>query len=228
MPTDRRAESAAQAHVRPPRQQRSRESFERVLAAGLDVLADGGYEGFTIGEVARRAGVAVGTIYGRFGNKDALFRALQDRILDRIDADQAERFRALTEGSRTADDVVRGAVGEVARIFDRHAALLRVVMLRGAVDPAVLARGSASSQALARDFARTLIARRDDLGHPDPELAADVCFRMVYDVLARRVMYGPTFESGRALEWDELVGELTTACSAYLGLAPRPARPASP
>lgn len=224
MPTDGASEAtSAQTHLRPPRQQRSRESFERVLAAGLEVLADRGYEGFTIGEVARRAGVAVGTIYGRFGNKDALFRALQDRILDRIDADQAERFRALTEGSRSADEMVRGAVEEVARIFDRHAALLRVVMLRGAVDAAVLARGSASSQALARDFTRTLITRRDELGHPAPELAADVCFRMVYDVLARRVMYGPTFESGRALGWDELVGELANACSAYLGLAPRSA-----
>ena len=187
-----------------PRQQRSRESFERVLAAGLELLAEGGYEAFTISDVARRAGVAVGTIYGRFGNKDALFHALQDRILDAIEADQAERFQALAESDRTAGEVVRGAV-----------------------DPAVLARGSASSQALAGDFTAALTSRRDELGHPDPDLAADVCFRMVYDVLARRVMYGPTFESGRALDWDQVVGELATACTAYLG-APPPAPAGGP
>ena len=41
-------------------------------------------------------------------------------------------------------------------------------------------------------------------------------FRTVYDVLARRTIYGPTFESAVDLPWDELVGELGEACSAYL------------
>jgi hypothetical protein len=94
------------------------------------------------------------------------------------------------------------------------------MMLRGAVDPDVLERGRTSSQRFASAFAAAVLTDRDAIVHPKPELAADVCFRMVCDVLARRVMYGPTFESAITLGWDEMVSELGEACSAYL-LAPQ-------
>ncbi len=35
-------------------------------------------------------------------------------------------------------------------------------------------------------------------------------------MLARQVMYGPTFESSNQIEWDELVAELTAAALDYL------------
>ena len=61
----------AHTGLRPPQQRRSRESLERILRAGADVLADRGYDGFTIGEVSRKAKVSVGSVYGRFESKDA-------------------------------------------------------------------------------------------------------------------------------------------------------------
>jgi AcrR family transcriptional regulator len=201
--------------LRPPRQRRSRESLERVVAAGTALLVEGGYEAFTITEVAKRARVSVGSLYGRFQSKDGLFHELQARALEAIEADQEALLERDWSG-RDADALVRAAVGAVAEIFRRHSALLRVMMLRGAVDPDVLARGRASSQRLASAFAAALLTHRGAIAHPRPELATDVCFRMVYDVLARRVMYGPTFESALTLSWDELVGELGEACSAYL------------
>jgi AcrR family transcriptional regulator len=201
--------------LRPPQQRRSRESLERALAAGIELLEQGGYEAFTITEVARRAKVSVGTLYGRFQSKDGLFHEIQARALEAIEADQdallARDWSALDAGA-----LVHAAVEAVAEVFRRHAALLRVMMLRGATDPDVLARGRASSQRFAGAFTDALLTRRAAIVHPAPELAADVCFRMVYDVLARRIMYGPTFESAVSLAWDELVRELGEACAAYL------------
>lgn len=216
--------SSSQPLLRPPRQRRSRESLERALAAGTELLIEGGYEAFTITEVAKRAKVSVGSLYGRFQSKDGLFHEIQARALEAIEADQD----ALLDRDWTglaADAAVRAAVEAVAEVFRRHAALLRVMMLRGAVDPDVLERGRASSQRFASAFAAALLPRQDAIVHPKPELAADVCFRMVYDVLARRVMYGPTFESAVTLSWEDLVGELGEACSAYL-LRPAAARKA--
>jgi AcrR family transcriptional regulator len=203
------------AGLRPPQQRRSRESLERVLAAGIALLQEGGYDAFTITEVARRAKVSVGSLYGRFPSKDALFHELQARALEGIEADQ-QRLLGADWDDLAAPALVHAAVGAVAEVFRRHAALLRVMMLRGASDPDVLARGRASSQHLADAFTRALLRQREAIAHPAPELAADVCFRMVYDVLARRVMYGPTFESAVELGWDELVRELGEACAAYL------------
>lgn len=47
----------------------------RLLQAALELLAERGYRGATTKEVARRAGVSEVTLFRRFGNKEALFKA---------------------------------------------------------------------------------------------------------------------------------------------------------
>ena len=89
-------------------------------------------------------------------------------------------------------------------------------MQRGAVDDVVADRGSASLSTLAEQFKAVLLTRRMDITHPDPELAVDIAYRMAYCTVARQVMYGPTFESQRLVEWDDLVHQLGVASAAYL------------
>jgi hypothetical protein len=132
-----------------------------------------------------------------------------------------ERLAAASPGpdlSAEADlaEAVTHAVHGLADRMRRERRLLRAFMLRGAVDANIAGPGSRSSQAVAAAFSETVLARRAEIGHTDPELAADIAFRMVYDVLARQVMYGPTFESPRPVAWDRLVDELIRACVAYL------------
>jgi hypothetical protein len=86
----------------------------------------------------------------------------------------------------------------------------------GAVDDEIARRGSESSIDLARQFEETVLHHRNELCHPDPEKAVDVAFRMAYCTFARQVMYGPTFESNTAIDWDDLVEEVGAACAAYL------------
>ena len=199
--------------IRPPQQRRSRESLERVLKAGERVLTDKGYEGFTIGEVSRRAKVSIGSVYGRFDNKDALIRAIHLRMMERLTGPE-EDFAA-DPGDDLATVVVQG-VHALADSMDRERRLLRVFMVRGAVDPSIARPGSEASRATGRAFKSAVLVRREEIGHRDPDLAADIAFRMVYDVLARQVMHGPTFESDRMVGWSELVDELVVAVLAYL------------
>ena len=52
-----------------------------IIDAGMDLLAQHGFEGTKLSEVARRAGISKGTIYLYFESKEALFEAaLQDRM----------------------------------------------------------------------------------------------------------------------------------------------------
>ncbi len=69
---------------------------------------------------------------------------------------------------------------------------------------------------LARAFERFLLDAVRRCGHPQPDLAADVAFRMVYATLTRRIMSGPTFESETTMSWEVLAGEVAAACAAYL------------
>jgi AcrR family transcriptional regulator len=203
--------------VRPPQQRRSRESLERVLQAGEELLAERGYEGFTIAEVSRKAKVSVGSVYGRFENKDALVYAIHRRLIVRLNEPSGDEAQPIADDP---DLDLRGAVEKVTRLLadrmDRDRALLRAFMLRAAVDPNIARPGSEGSQAFGRAFKAALLARRREIGHPDPELAADIAYRMAYDVLTRHVMYGPTFESDTEHTWDELVDELILASVAYL------------
>ena len=50
--------AAADLEVRPPKQRRSREAWNRVLDAGVAILEEGGYDAFTIAAVCERAAVA--------------------------------------------------------------------------------------------------------------------------------------------------------------------------
>lgn len=186
------------------------------MKAGAKLLAQKGYEGFTVAEVSRKAKVSVGSVYGRFESKDALVYAIHRRMLERLSApvDVDEQI------ARNPDLDLPAAITEAVRVFaagmDSERDLLRAFMLRGAVDPRIHKPGSGSSRQAARGFKAVVLARRNQIDHPDPELAADIAFRMVYDVLARHVMYGPAFESDTKRSWDELVTEITRAALAYL------------
>jgi AcrR family transcriptional regulator len=202
--------------VRPPQQRRSRESLERVLTAGERVLADNGYEGFTIGEVSRRARVSVGSVYARFDNKEALIHAIHARMMERLTPPEQDVAGASDDPGADLATVVARGVHALAGRMGRERELLRAFMVRGAVDPSIAAPGSEASRATARAFKTAVLAHRGEIGHDDPELAADIAFRLVYDVLARQVMHGPTFESDRMVAWDDLVEELIAALLAYL------------
>jgi AcrR family transcriptional regulator len=202
--------------IHPPRQERSRASFERVLVAGAKLLEERGYESFTLAEVSRRAKVSIGSIYGRVRSKDDLIQAIHARAMAQLAAEQREAIAATGSGRLTTAELVAEAVREFAAPIRKHARLLSVFMHRGAVDEEIAAAGSASSREAGRRFEELVLARRDEIVHPDPERAVDVAFRMTYCTLARQIMYGPTFESERAIAWDDLVDELAIACASYL------------
>jgi AcrR family transcriptional regulator len=210
----------SEASVRVPKQKRSQESLERVLDASIRLLAEEGFDAFTIQDVSQRADVSVGAIYARFGSKESLLRAVHRHAMESLEP--AQDALAVVDG-RPAADVIAEAVRAVAEIFRTNKGLLRAFMHLGAVDDEIARRGSQSSSALAQRFKAAVLLHRDEIEHPDPEKAVDVAFRMAYCTFARQVMYGPTFESDRPIAWDELVNEVGAACAAYL-LAGRPAR----
>jgi AcrR family transcriptional regulator len=94
-----------------PRQARSRETERKLIGAVLALLDEGGLERCTAPALAERAGVAVGTIYARYADKDALIAAalLQMASLDDGAADAG--FRAWAED---ADDL-RDLLARIAR-----------------------------------------------------------------------------------------------------------------
>ena len=70
--------SAAEAPIElitRPKRADARRNYEKVLAAARDAFAAGG-EATSLEEIARRAGVGIGTLYRHFPNRQALVEAL--------------------------------------------------------------------------------------------------------------------------------------------------------
>ncbi|EIE97071.1 TetR/AcrR family transcriptional regulator [Saccharomonospora glauca] len=80
---------------RQPVQQRSARRVERMLDASAELLDEVGYEGLTTTLIAKRAGVAVGSLYQFFPDKRAVVQALTQRNLDRFIAAVNERLETL-------------------------------------------------------------------------------------------------------------------------------------
>jgi AcrR family transcriptional regulator len=201
--------------VRPPKQRRSRESYERVLDAAHVLLEENGFDGFTVQEVAQRSGVSVGALYERFGNKETLLRSVHARLMA-VMTQAGDAAVARTDPQSGAEAAIGTAIASVALVMRQNRKALRAFMHLGAVDEVISARGSESSVAQSMAFKRALMPYVADFRHPDPAVALDVAFRVTYSTLARQVMYGPVFESDRRLSWKRLVEELSALCSAYL------------
>jgi AcrR family transcriptional regulator len=69
---------------RVPRQRRSRETRDRVLDAAEQLLVEDGSAGLTTTRIAERAGVAVGSVYAYFADRDGVAEALALRHWQRF------------------------------------------------------------------------------------------------------------------------------------------------
>jgi AcrR family transcriptional regulator len=68
-------ETSAQALISRPKRADARRNYEKVLAAAREAFAEGG-ESTALEEIARRAGVGIGTLYRHFPNRQALLEAI--------------------------------------------------------------------------------------------------------------------------------------------------------
>jgi AcrR family transcriptional regulator len=93
-------------------EQRKADQRERIVAAAMDQLADGGYASATVQAVAKRAGVATGSVYRHFPSKSELFAEVFRRASQR----EVEVFEhATTDDGRSACERVAAATEAFAR-----------------------------------------------------------------------------------------------------------------
>ncbi|GLY64140.1 TetR/AcrR family transcriptional regulator [Amycolatopsis taiwanensis] len=77
---------------RQPVQQRSAKRVELMLDASAQLIDEIGYDALTTTLIAKRAGVAVGSLYQFFPDKRAVVRALTQRNVDRFLTEVGERL----------------------------------------------------------------------------------------------------------------------------------------
>lgn len=149
-------------------QSRTLKTRARLVDAAEEIIAETGYAGLRVDEVARRAGVAKGTFFAHFKDKDALMDRLIgariDAFLDQIEGAPAPNSPAalvaalmplmqFMSSERYVFDVIirySGAaaaeeIGPIAMTFERFVAVMARGLATGPfrqdVDPELLAEG---------------------------------------------------------------------------------------
>lgn len=84
--------------VTPPKQDRSRATRQRLLAAAVACLAEHGWAGSTVSVVAERAGVSRGAAQHHFPTREDLFTAAVEYVAE----ERSTALRALAPQSRAA------------------------------------------------------------------------------------------------------------------------------
>jgi AcrR family transcriptional regulator len=148
------------------RAQKSAARREAILAAALDEFSLQGFAAARLDDVARRAGVAKGTIYLHFRDKEALFQELIRSVLS--------PFVGTLELALKRDVPVRVLIGEVIELFvkevygTRRKDVIRLILSEGSRFPhlaefyyrEVLSRVMAA----VRDLMRRALARGEISG----------------------------------------------------------------
>jgi AcrR family transcriptional regulator len=157
----------------PARQGRSRESLERLVQATVGILNKDGLEGATIPRIAARAGLAAGTVYRRFPDKDALLREVCLRLVEQNAQAQDTWLSPERWQASTLRELCHSLV---ARVIKTHAAHHRLILSLGLfatqdADAGFVKKIHRMQQRSLQRLADLLLTRRQDICHPHPEAA---------------------------------------------------------
>lgn len=206
----------------PPRQARSRETLKRLLDAAEKVIARHGLEGATLPRIARQARVSPANVYRRFRDKDALIAAVFSRFSDMQaeHADQtidSEPIRKM--GLRP---FVRQWIGALVASYRAQAGLMRATIeysRKNAERPFIKRQVQLEGRSFDK-MAEALLIFRDEIRHPDPELAVRWAMLMPGFALRELLLFDKANLTGRLVPMDDpqLQEELVRAFLGYLGV----------
>jgi AcrR family transcriptional regulator len=126
-------EAGPESLIARPKRADARRNYEKVLAAARQAFAEGG-ESTALEEIARRAGVGIGTLYRHFPNRQALLEALYVNEVEEVCCSAAqlehrdpwEALNAWFERVLAYLATKQALAQELLNYFDRDAALFRV------------------------------------------------------------------------------------------------------
>ncbi|MGQ4728577.1 TetR/AcrR family transcriptional regulator [Streptomyces sp. Ju416(a)] len=202
-------------HAKRPgkRDERSRRTREKIVAAALELFVAQGYGATSLQEVADRAGVAVQTVYFVFRNKRTLFKDVVDTAIagdvEPVATMDRDWFRAAC-AEPTAAGQLRAHVRGVRDILGRVAPVIPLIAAAAATDPEIAAQWPADPDpryTVQHAAAEVLTSKPDARSDVDTARAAD----LLYGLLSPELYLIFTRDRGWSPEaWE------TWACAALL------------
>jgi AcrR family transcriptional regulator len=161
-----------------------------VFDAAVELIADQGFSGTTVEEIAARAGVAKGTVFYNFGTKEQLFEELLRHGVDRLVA----RFQRAVEGlhgTAALDALVRAELEGAAAAPAFTQVFLSELFRTGRPWQATLVEVRGQAVAVVRDVLVDAQRRGEVATSVDAEFAAGALLGAIVVVALDWLTYTP-------------------------------------
>lgn len=211
--------------IRPPRQERSRRTLDRLLAATERLLARRSFEAISVQDIVRAARTSVGSFYARFPDKASLLTALYERYDQDVEP-RIAAWRAAHPGPAPGlDGACAWVAGYLVDSFRARRNLLRALALHVRQRPEVAGAGTGRRRAAQHGFLEdALLAHRRRIRDDDPERAVRTAIFLAASACRERILFDETPHARAAgPAQDELSDDLTRLLMGYL-LCPRSQR----
>lgn len=204
--------------LHPSKQDRSRETQERILEATARLLKEHSFESISVRRIVAEAKTSIGSFYARFRDKNALLPVLYAEYEKQLEV----RLTHLQEATATA-----GSLDEIAELIVRH--FVDTFgdipnLSRALYDYATRSPKSSESKDLARQRRKqygflldAMLSFRAEITHTDPTRAVDLGLYFVVVACRNRLLY-PMAPQTRtlAITKRELTAELVRLLTGYL------------
>lgn len=129
---------------REPRQARSRKRVDAILDAASQIIAEKGWEGLQMRELAQRADVPIGSVYQFFDDREAILACLAAQYLSWQDEEITKRFKNVA----SVESWLKAINGATAVFYERNLAdpSIAEILRAGSTSKAVREIDDASTQ----------------------------------------------------------------------------------
>lgn len=205
--------------VREGQQTRSQRTQAALLDAAEALYSENGLDATSVADIADRAGCSVGAVYHHFSDKKAVLYALFDRLSVEFDATVSDAIDPRRwEGANVAD-ILHTYVAFALAINQGQGGFTKIGLEASRHDPMLADRYTKLVGWLDEGLAELILARRDEIGHPDPELAIRVVLDQIGSMLRARNS-GPRLSTRLHDASDEVfLVEVTRSVCDYLQVA---------
>jgi AcrR family transcriptional regulator len=158
----------------PPRRADARRNYDKLIAAAAAAFAEHGADDVSLEEIARRAGLGIGTLYRHFPARQSLLEAVYKEQVDALDALAAKLMTAESPGA---------ALGEWIRAFAAFGRTKR--SLSGAL-VATLGKNSelmSTCSKVLRDCTEALLGRAQQAGAARADVTGADVLRLTHGLI---------------------------------------------
>ncbi|REJ76038.1 MAG: TetR/AcrR family transcriptional regulator [Acidobacteria bacterium] len=213
---------ARQRKRRPPRQDRSKKTYEALLDAAEKLLKDRPWEQISTVAIMAEAGCSNGAIYGRFKSKDDLLVGLYERHDAHLKRRHSEWLKSASKANLNLEEFLDRELDNLIRTLEENKGLLREMGLLSRIRPEVVSESVRSDRKVILDqIVKGVLRYRNEFKVPDPDRAAELMVFAVSTVIRESILYqGPHYGTLK-MDRAELKNLARRIALGYLGISPK-------